>query len=425
MVRACKHVAKRSMECLKGAIISRILKELDAFIDKDILKNYHPVSNLLFLEKLIERIVSIRLNKHMTENNLHSQHQYGYKQGHSTEMLLLKVFNDLLIACDEKKPTILMLLDLSAAFNTVNHSMLLTILHNEIGIVGFAFKWFKSFLIGRTQKVKVGNSYETKLPFGVAQGSVLGPVLFNIYIRSLYGYIKPAKFDTYGFADDHQHLKTFFPILQINALEGDLTRRFEMISKWMYKYYLCLNSSKTKILVIAPPTVQKKIVLHGTFINDECIRFVTSAKNLEIILDNELCFSYQIAQVVKSCFCIIRELSKIKSFLMYEHLRTLVSACIFSKINYCNSLYYGINAQLQNKLQSVQNCAAKLIRSKAPQLNLSIDACLIKCHWLLVRERIIFKILLTVHKCLGGSAPTALSLSLIFWTIAPLLEQEN
>ena len=120
-------LSEGSMECLKSAIVRPLIKEIDEFMDSDILKNYRPVSNLLFLGKLIERIVSIRLNKHMSYNNLHLEEQYGYKKGHSTETLLLNVMNELLIACDDQKPTILMLLDLSAAFDTVDHNKLLYI----------------------------------------------------------------------------------------------------------------------------------------------------------------------------------------------------------------------------------------------------------------------------------------------------------
>ena len=113
----------------------------------------------------------------MIDNKLNLNYQFGYKKGHSTETLLVRVVNDLLLACDDNKPMILMLLDTSAAFDTIDRTKLLAILHNDIGIVGKALKWFQSFLTGRTQKVNIGNSYsvETELPFGAAQGSVLGP----------------------------------------------------------------------------------------------------------------------------------------------------------------------------------------------------------------------------------------------------------
>ena len=110
------------MGSLKNAVVLPLIKEMDGVMDSDVLKNYKPVSNLLFLEKLIERIVSSRLNKPMVNNNLNLNYLFGYKKGHSTETLLVRVVNDLLLACDDNKPTILMLLDLSAAFDTVDQT---------------------------------------------------------------------------------------------------------------------------------------------------------------------------------------------------------------------------------------------------------------------------------------------------------------
>ena len=127
----------------------------------------------------------------MDLNNLHCENQYGYKNEHSTELLMTKVTNDLLVSCDNKNPTLLMFLDLSAAFDTVDQEKLLNILDKEMGIRGTALEWFRSFLQGRTQKVKVGEAYsdEMTLDYGVAQGSILGPPLFNSHTRTFF----PAK----------------------------------------------------------------------------------------------------------------------------------------------------------------------------------------------------------------------------------------
>ena len=148
-------------------------------LDSSNLKNYRPISNLSFVGKLIERVVLRRLNEHMENNNLHIPHQSGYKKMFSTETLLVRIVNDLLIASSESKATVVLMLDLSAAFDTVDHNKLLQVLKNELGITGKAWKWFKSFLTGRCQRIKIGNeeSYEVIIKFGVPQGSVLGPVL--------------------------------------------------------------------------------------------------------------------------------------------------------------------------------------------------------------------------------------------------------
>ena len=115
-------LAVGSMECLKNAVIFPLIKELGTLVDKENFKNYRPISNLVFISKLIERVVDVRLRKHMTTNNLHSDKQFGYKKDHSTETLLLKIVNNLLLSCDDNVPSIILLLDLSAAFDTIDHA---------------------------------------------------------------------------------------------------------------------------------------------------------------------------------------------------------------------------------------------------------------------------------------------------------------
>ena len=157
----------------------------------------------------MERVVDIRFQEHLDRNDLNIKEEYGYKQSHSTELLLTWVTNNLLEACDKNMPSVVLLLDLSAAFNTVDHEKLLKILENEIGVTGVALQWFREFLTNRTQKVKIGDSYSevAQLLYGVIQGSILGPRLFNVYIRSVYKHVKPTKFEIVGFADDHQLIK--------------------------------------------------------------------------------------------------------------------------------------------------------------------------------------------------------------------------
>ena len=198
----------------------------------------------------------------------------------------------------------------------------LSILCEEVGVEGTTLKWFQSFLQGRTQRVKIGTAFslESGLIYGVAQGSVLEPVLFTIYIRSLHKHITLTWFDIFGFADDHQLLKSFLPIFQVTALRDDIRHCFEIISKWMNEFFLCLYPGETKILIIVPPSLKGKIIIQGTFINDRCVRLVQSAKNLGVILDNELSFEPQINSVVKSCFNVMRKLSIIKAYLTYDQL---------------------------------------------------------------------------------------------------------
>ena len=117
-----------------------------------------------------------------------------------------------------------------------------------------------------------------ELLYGLAQGSVLGPPLFRIYIRSLYKYVEPTSFRIEGFADDHQLIKQFLVCLQRKALGEDIVDCLNHISIWMNEFFLKLNPTKTKILVIAPPSVLSEVIIRGVFIGKECIRLVQSAK---------------------------------------------------------------------------------------------------------------------------------------------------
>ena len=256
-------------------------------------------------------------------------------------------------------------------------------------------------------KIRDAYSEVGDLKYGEAQGSVLGPPLFNIYIRSLKKHIEPSKFSIFGFADDHQLIKTFLPVLQVQALDGDINKCFDLITEWMNSFYLRLNATKTKILVIIPPSLRNAIKIKGTFIDGSCIRFDNSAKNLGVVIDDELTFREHVGKLVTSCNITIRKLSKIKDFLTYEQLRTAVCSFIFSTLDYCNALLYGIQEELLDKLQSVQNSAARLVKGKN-KFKGSTSEFIRKCHWLRIRERIVFKICLLVHKCLHGSAPACL-----------------
>ena len=183
-------LALGDMEGLKSAILLPLIKELNSTVDTDNFKNYRPVSNLLFVSKLIERVVQTRLERHMIRNGLISNKNYAYMKNHSTEHLLLKVVNDLYLAFDENRPSVVVLLDLSAAFDTVDHDKLLHILEHDIGIVGITLKWFESFLKGRNQKVKIGEEFSeilvtvirrcTRISFGSTTIQNLHPIPVQI-----------------------------------------------------------------------------------------------------------------------------------------------------------------------------------------------------------------------------------------------------
>ena len=165
----------------KSAIVRPLLKKQG--LDINILRNYRPISNLPYIAKLIEKTVLVQVNSYLCQNNLYAKCQSAYRVGHSTETALLRVQNDVLRALDIQNDVIIVLLDLSSAFDTIDHDILLHRLRCRFKIDGVVLEWIRSYLRGRTQRVCVGSvvSEAQFLDCGVPQGSVLGPVLFSLY----------------------------------------------------------------------------------------------------------------------------------------------------------------------------------------------------------------------------------------------------
>ena len=165
---------------LRTAVIKPILKKES--LDANQLSNYRPVSNIPFTAKILEKVAVQRLVNHLEKNALLEEYQSAYRTLHSTETALLRVYHDITSALDNNFSVLFAMLDLSAAFDTIDQVQLLQVLHTEFGIEGRALSWFRSYLDDRTQRVKIGphSSCYTPLECGVPQGSVLGPVMFTL-----------------------------------------------------------------------------------------------------------------------------------------------------------------------------------------------------------------------------------------------------
>ena len=173
-------------------------------LDFNNLKNYRPVSNPNFISKVPERIIYFQFLNHITANKVIDKFRSAYKPGHSTETALIRVFNDMFNAIDSGNLSLLIMLDLSAAFDTIDHSILLERLQTSFGIDGL--KWVKSYLANTHQKVKIDNNLSNVLPIqnGVPLGSVLGPVLFSTYLYPLIDVIDDHKLFYHVYGDDTQ-----------------------------------------------------------------------------------------------------------------------------------------------------------------------------------------------------------------------------
>ena len=205
---------------LKSGIMSSNLKEslLRPLLKKTglvlIPKNFRPVSNLTYLSKLIERVICAQISEMAEEFGNTEPLQSTHKKNHGTEMALLKVKADILQAMDNQRVVCLILLDLSAVFNMVNHQLLLNRLKYRFGFGGVILDWIRSYLTERKQRVAIGDvqSDVVELAQGVPQGSVLGPILFSLYTSPLGDICHQHNINFHAFADDQQSYFSFQPI---------------------------------------------------------------------------------------------------------------------------------------------------------------------------------------------------------------------
>ena len=216
----------------KHYLVSPLLKK--ANLDKENLSNYRPISNLSFLSKLTERIVLTRLNDYLSSNSLLNPHQSGFTKHHFTETLLASLYNKLVSAVSHQQVSCLCLLDISAAFDTIDHSLLLHRLSSWFGVSGTALQWFQSYLSSRSFSVKASSHCSQPLPLscGVPQGSVLGPLLFILYTTPLSHLIESSSVDHHLYADDTQLYISFSPSSFSTSI-AKLLSVVNLVSQWM------------------------------------------------------------------------------------------------------------------------------------------------------------------------------------------------
>ncbi|MCI4375953.1 hypothetical protein PGIGA_G00115620 [Pangasianodon gigas] len=372
-------------------------------LDPSVISNYRPVSLLSFLSKTLERTVYNQLSCYLSQNNLQDPNQSGFRPAHSTETALLAVTEKLHAARSAKLSSVLILLDLSAACDTVNHKTLLSTLMS-LGIRGAAWQWFASYLEDRSYQVtwRGSTSAPRRLSTGVPHGSVLGPLLFSLYTQSLGAVISSHGFSYHCYADDTQLILSFPPSdthvsAQISACLAD-------ISSWMAAHQLKLNPTKTELLFIpgdSSPSQDLAISLDNSLISPS-----VTARNLGVTIDNQLSFSSHIANLTRSCRFLLYNIRRIRPFLSSQATQVLVQSLVISRLDYCDSLLAALPLSAIRPLQLIQNAAARLVFN-LPKFSHTTPL-LRSLHWLPVAARIRFKTLMLAYKAKNGPAPTYL-----------------
>lgn len=392
---------------LKHALVRPLLKKKNLPL---VLKNYRPVSNLSFISKIIEKCVALQVTEYTMKNGLCEKMQSAYRTGHSTETAILKVKSDLLHHISNQQVTALILLDLSAAFDTVDHGILLERLATRFHITDTVLKWFKEYLTSRTQSVIIDGSESTcvHLCQGVPQGSVLGPLCFTYYTMPIGDICRRHNINYHLYADDTQLYLTFDGGNNISYTEAldRLNLCISDIKTWMCKNKLKLNSDKTEAIFIGTWQQLKKCEDFTKLpqkIGNETIQPVTSVRDLGFMLDNVLKGEEHVKKICAECTGTLKTIMKIRNNINTETCKLLVNGLVTSRLDYCNSSLSGVPDFLLDRLQSVQNMACRTVLQLRKYDHISKP--LMSLHWLKIKERINFKIALLAHKCIHQDAP--------------------
>ena len=392
-------------KCFKHALVTPLIK--NSKLDSNSMGSYRPISNLLYVSKLLERCVASQLNGYLSSGAYNEDCQSAYRPHHSTETALLRVQNDILVNMDNKEVTLLVLLDLSAAFDTVDHNILLNRLKN-IGISGLVYDWFSSYLTGRTQAVFLDgvSSDQVNLTCGVPQGSVLGPILFNIYTQPLGEIARKHGLNYHFYADDTQ-LYTSFSVKDSISSVVSVCECISEIKIWMKSNLLMLNDSKTEVILLGTKQQLSKFSDLSVTVGNVDIKPCSKVRNLGFILDKNMTMEDHVNNICKTSYFYIRLLGKLRKFLNKETGAMITHAFVTSRLDYCNSLLYGVSSSLATKLQHVLNTAARIVTRTS--LANHITPVLKSLHWLPVVQRCAFKTALLTFKVIHGLAPSYLS----------------
>jgi hypothetical protein len=228
----------------------------------------------------------------MSDNNLHDVKQSAYRRFHSTETLLTKVHDDVMTNSSRGDITMLVLLDLSAAFDTIDHRILIDRLSNTYGIKGTALDWFRSYVSNRTQSIIINETVSEKktLKYGVPQGSRLGPVLFNAYIAPISEVAQSCHVDDQKYADDEQLILAFKPSAHdASNAKVKMEHCIGKIRQFLHNNKLSNNGDKTEVILLGPKSHLQDLMLDPITIDNTVVKFANDVKNLGVFFDRHIC----------------------------------------------------------------------------------------------------------------------------------------
>ena len=351
--------------CWKLGCVTPLFKEGNASDPS----NYRPITILPTVGKICERVAHTQLYKYCTDYNIISDCQSGFRKGHSTTSCLLDFLDNIFVQVDRGAASGVLFLDLRKAFDTVNHTLLLQKLRSY-GVRSKPLAWFESYLEGRTQVTKVGQALSDRLPItcGVPQGSILGPLLFSLFINDLHLNV-PNYVKTNLYADD-----TALTVSSNSRehLEQMLNETLQFVSSWFQTNKLSLNFKKSNVMIFSTPQSSKKfnniIVKH----EEVCLDIKSKTKYLGVVLDSYLNFHEHVEYIKSKTIGKLKLLGRVRGTINKSTAELLYTSLILPLFDYADVVYHCLNQRDTNTLQRLQNMGIKTILQAEKQTSTAL-----------------------------------------------------
>ena len=325
--------------------------------DKDELTNYRPISILPICSKIIEKIVHRQLYEYVTENKILYNGQSGFRQQHSTNTALIKTIDKWNVDIDEGNYIGAVFVDLSKAFDMVNHKILIDKL-SAIGVKGIERNWFVSYLANCTQYVSINGSISTpcNITSGVPQGSILGPLMFLLFINDMPNCIKHSTVDMY--ADD---TLIYVSHNNVDLIEKYLNEDLECLTKWLENNRMKANVNKTKVMLLGTPNRTSQVNHIKVVMNGIDVENVDCFKYLGVTIDANLKWNDHVKNICRKMCNSLGVMRRIKQYVPKKSLITIYNTMILPHIDYAIIIWSNCSDAALSKVQKLQNAAMRII----------------------------------------------------------------
>lgn len=351
-----------STNCFPSVWKSALVRPLQKTSSPNTLSDYRPISILSALSKCLERLVQHQFSLYIEQHSILTNYQSGFRPNYSTTTALLKITDDIRLAMDKTQATILTLFDFSRAFDCVYHPLL----YIKLRIAGFSdgcVDWVMSYLSDRQQCVKIGDESSAWMPVtrGVPQGSVLGPLLFLLYINDITDHISHSRFHLY--ADDLQ-IYSHFSVCDMETTVQQMNSDIDSIIQWTNKNGLKLNVNKTHAIVVGYPRLLTKInflTAPRLRVDGSAIEYCDKVKNLGVYLNKHLGWTDQVNATCSRVFAAVHSIKRFVGYLPLNVRVMLVKTLVLSHFNYCDVVISDMTVKLSDRLQRAQNYCIQYI----------------------------------------------------------------